>query len=89
MSRAAVFCCLNNKSHKIIHFCTKRKFYWILAALRILLNFIPQTGYIHPDEYFQFIEVASGMLFLIWNLILIYENKQINDKLSLQVMLSI
>ncbi|XP_043789569.1 GPI mannosyltransferase 4 [Apis laboriosa] len=40
----------------------KRKmgFYWILVIVRIILTFIPQTGYIHPDEYFQSIEVISG-----------------------------
>ncbi|XP_020290813.1 GPI mannosyltransferase 4 [Pseudomyrmex gracilis] len=34
--------------------------YWILAALRIILTLAPQTGYIHPDEFFQSIEVISG-----------------------------
>ncbi|XP_014472747.1 PREDICTED: GPI mannosyltransferase 4 [Dinoponera quadriceps] len=34
--------------------------YWILAVLRIALTFVPQTGYIHPDEFFQSIEVISG-----------------------------
>lgn len=34
--------------------------YWILAALRIVLTFVSQTGYIHPDEFFQSIEVISG-----------------------------
>ncbi|KAK2589242.1 hypothetical protein KPH14_002043 [Odynerus spinipes] len=38
----------------------KIKLYWVLAAFRILLTLIPQTGYIHPDEYFQAIEVISG-----------------------------
>ncbi|KAF7394884.1 hypothetical protein HZH66_008058 [Vespula vulgaris] len=38
----------------------KMKSYWILAIFRILLTFVPQTGYIHPDEYFQAIEVISG-----------------------------
>ncbi|XP_034183919.2 phosphatidylinositol glycan anchor biosynthesis class Z [Osmia lignaria lignaria] len=40
----------------------KRKIgvYWVLAALRIILTLIPQTGYIHPDEYFQSIEIISG-----------------------------
>ncbi|XP_078048022.1 phosphatidylinositol glycan anchor biosynthesis class Z [Augochlora pura] len=37
--------------------------YWLLAALRIVLTLIPQTGYIHPDEYFQSIEVVSGDYF--------------------------
>ncbi|CAG5102382.1 Similar to PIG-Z: GPI mannosyltransferase 4 (Drosophila melanogaster) [Cotesia congregata] len=34
--------------------------YWILAGIRILLTLLPQTGYIHPDEYFQSIEVIAG-----------------------------
>ncbi|XP_014610169.1 PREDICTED: GPI mannosyltransferase 4 [Polistes canadensis] len=38
----------------------KMKLYWALAAFRILLTLVPQTGYIHPDEYFQAIEVISG-----------------------------
>ncbi|XP_043671977.1 GPI mannosyltransferase 4 [Vespula pensylvanica] len=38
----------------------KMKSYWILAIFRILLTFVPQSGYIHPDEYFQAIEVISG-----------------------------
>ncbi|XP_014219733.1 GPI mannosyltransferase 4 [Copidosoma floridanum] len=57
------FCCLSNENHRIFHFCSKRSVYWIFACLRIVLNFIPQTGYIHPDEYFQFIEVAAGDTF--------------------------
>lgn len=34
--------------------------YWIFAILRIFLTLLPQTGYIHPDEYFQSIEVIAG-----------------------------
>ncbi|XP_017794337.1 PREDICTED: GPI mannosyltransferase 4 [Habropoda laboriosa] len=37
--------------------------YWVLVVLRIILTLIPQTGYIHPDEYFQSIEVISGDYF--------------------------
>ncbi|KAL0119650.1 hypothetical protein PUN28_007826 [Cardiocondyla obscurior] len=37
--------------------------YWALAAVRIILTFAPQTGYIHPDEFFQSIEVISGDYF--------------------------
>lgn len=45
----------------------KRKIgvYWVLAALRIILTLIPQTGYIHPDEYFQSIEVIFGKLLIM------------------------
>lgn len=31
-----------------------------LALLRILLVIVPQTGYIHPDEYFQSLEIVVG-----------------------------
>lgn len=34
--------------------------YWIFATVRVILTVLPQTGYIHPDEYFQSIEVVSG-----------------------------
>ncbi|XP_075221500.1 phosphatidylinositol glycan anchor biosynthesis class Z isoform X2 [Lycorma delicatula] len=37
--------------------------YWFLAAVRIILTLLPQTGYIHPDEYFQSIEVVAGDIF--------------------------
>lgn len=35
-------------------------YYWLFAALRIVLTLLPQTGYIHPDEYFQTVEVFNG-----------------------------
>lgn len=31
-----------------------------LACTRIFLALAPQTGYIHPDEYFQSLEVVLG-----------------------------
>lgn len=34
--------------------------YWFWAVLRIILTVIPQTGYIHPDEFFQSVEVFAG-----------------------------
>ncbi|XP_046734922.1 GPI mannosyltransferase 4 [Diprion similis] len=37
--------------------------YWLLAILRVALTLIPQIGYIHPDEYFQSIEVIAGEYF--------------------------
>lgn len=37
--------------------------YWIFAALRILLAMCPQIGYIHPDEFFQTVEVVTGDVF--------------------------
>ncbi|KRT78606.1 hypothetical protein AMK59_8381 [Oryctes borbonicus] len=39
------------------------KRYKLLCLVRIILVFIPQTGYIHPDEYFQSIEILSGDTF--------------------------
>eukprot|EP00095_Tigriopus_kingsejongensis_P005195 maker-scaffold321_size207582-snap-gene-1.32 protein:Tk05195 transcript:maker-scaffold321_size207582-snap-gene-1.32-mRNA-1 annotation:"gpi mannosyltransferase 4" len=37
--------------------------YWIFALFRILVVFLPQTGYVHPDEFFQTVEVVSGDVF--------------------------
>merc|ERR1719400_2518305 len=35
--------------------------YWIFVVLRIVLVFLPSnSGYIHPDEYFQSVEVVLG-----------------------------
>ncbi|XP_053687746.1 GPI mannosyltransferase 4 [Sabethes cyaneus] len=34
--------------------------YYILCFLRVALVFVPQTGYIHPDEFFQSVEVMAG-----------------------------
>lgn len=31
-----------------------------LALFRFLMAVIPQTGYIHPDEYFQSTEILIG-----------------------------
>ncbi|XP_011501597.1 PREDICTED: GPI mannosyltransferase 4 isoform X2 [Ceratosolen solmsi marchali] len=60
MQPLSLFCCSKNDNHKILHFCSKRALYWLFATLRLVLVFVPQTGYIHPDEFFQFIEVAAG-----------------------------
>lgn len=37
--------------------------YWylVLAFFRIAFIFIPQTGYVHPDEFFQSTEIINGM----------------------------
>ncbi|XP_063240991.1 GPI mannosyltransferase 4 [Bacillus rossius redtenbacheri] len=37
--------------------------FWILASLRIILTLLPQSGYIHPDEFFQSVEVVAGDVF--------------------------
>lgn len=34
--------------------------YMYLAAMRIILVLLPQIGYIHPDEYFQSLEILTG-----------------------------
>lgn len=34
--------------------------YWVLAVLRVFLVLMPQSGYIHPDEFFQSLEVMAG-----------------------------
>lgn len=43
--------------------------YWILAALRILITFIPQPGYIHPDEFMQTLEPIAGAFTFLSRLI--------------------
>lgn len=34
----------------------------LLAAVRVFLTLWPQSGYIHPDEFFQSVEIAAGDL---------------------------
>lgn len=36
--------------------------YWLLVVLRFALTLVPQRGYIHPDEFFQNVEVIAGKL---------------------------
>lgn len=36
------------------------RIYFVLAIVRIVLVFNPQFGYIHPDEFFQSMEVMAG-----------------------------
>lgn len=36
--------------------------YYVLVAARIVFVFLPQNGFIHPDEFFQTVEVISGRL---------------------------
>jgi hypothetical protein len=36
--------------------------YWFLAFLRVVITLLPQSGYIHPDEYFQSVEIVAGVL---------------------------
>lgn len=36
--------------------------YFVLVVIRVLFVFIPQYGYIHPDEFFQTTEVVSGKI---------------------------
>merc|ERR1712045_872596 len=37
--------------------------YWIFLFIRIFLVFFGPSGYIHPDEYFQTVEVITGDVF--------------------------
>lgn len=34
--------------------------YVVLVVIRVVFVFIPQYGYIHPDEFFQTTEIVSG-----------------------------
>lgn len=38
--------------------------YFFLVVIRIILVFIPQIGYIHPDEFFQSSEVVLGEFYI-------------------------
>jgi hypothetical protein len=35
--------------------------YWFLAFVRVVITVLPQNGYIHPDEYFQSVEIVAGV----------------------------
>ncbi|KAI5748924.1 hypothetical protein M8J76_003345 [Diaphorina citri] len=41
--------------------------YWLAAFLRFVLTLLPQSGYIHPDEFFQSTEVVIGDIFNVEN----------------------
>ncbi|KAL1465144.1 hypothetical protein WDU94_004734 [Cyamophila willieti] len=41
--------------------------YWIAVVLRLVLTLLPQSGYIHPDEFFQSSEVVIGDIFNVEN----------------------
>lgn len=45
---------------KTANFDIYRSIYIYLVVMRIILVLLPQIGYIHPDEYFQAIEVLTG-----------------------------
>lgn len=36
--------------------------YFFLVVIRIGLVFLPQNGYIHPDEFFQSTEIINGSI---------------------------
>ncbi|XP_075976754.1 phosphatidylinositol glycan anchor biosynthesis class Z [Anticarsia gemmatalis] len=39
--------------------------YWVLVFIRFALTLLPQHGYIHPDEFFQNVEVIAGDILTI------------------------
>lgn len=41
---------------------TEYKWYCVLVIVRLLLVMVPQSGYIHPDEFFQTTEIIAGKL---------------------------
>lgn len=40
------------------------KTYVFLVVVRVCLVFLPQLSYIHPDEFFQSVEVPTGQLLM-------------------------
>lgn len=47
--------------------------YFLLVSIRIVLVFLPQYGYIHPDEFFQSSEIVAGE-----NRIFLFNSQQIS-----------
>lgn len=57
--------------------------YWLLVVARFVLTLLPQLGYIHPDEFFQNVEVIAGkgqsyltksnIRFFIYPVLIIYD----------------
>lgn len=41
------------------------KTYVFLVILRVCLVFLPHLGYIHPDEFFQSVEIPTGNVLCI------------------------
>ena len=42
---------------------TGKVFLWMaLVLIRIGWSVVPQAGYIHPDEFFQTVEVIAGII---------------------------
>ena len=62
LARAVVPDVVVNKSLDLVEFWWKVwDIYWIFVLLRIVFTFIPSnSGYLHPDEYFQSVEVVVG-----------------------------
>ncbi|XP_063548166.1 GPI mannosyltransferase 4 [Cydia strobilella] len=59
---------LNTKILKAIPFKNPVRLpltYWILVFIRFALTVAPQLGYLHPDEFFQNVEVMAGDIFNI------------------------
>lgn len=42
--------------------------YIFFALLRLVLVFVPQLGYVHPDEFFQSVEVMTGKWRNVWKI---------------------
>lgn len=55
--------------------------YWVLVCLRFVFTILPQHGYIHPDEFFQNVEVIAGIYL---NMSLHNENKRYITTITLQ-----
>ncbi|KAF4520112.1 hypothetical protein B566_EDAN010268 [Ephemera danica] len=48
---------------KAISWHLNLKNYYILVVIRFALALLPQNGYLHPDEFFQSVEVIAGDVF--------------------------
>lgn len=58
---------LNKYFQNIQHQDKFLRSYYVLAVLRLCLVFVPQFGYIHPDEFFQSLEIMAGKRLLCYS----------------------
>jgi hypothetical protein len=58
----------SSQEKKFGNWHSRTKVYFVLLAIRFALVLLPQNGYVHPDEFFQSVEVIAGMYtFIILN----------------------
>ena len=51
----------------------------VLVLIRIWWSMVPQSGYIHPDEFFQTVEVVAGNFIYITTLAHAHQDGECNS----------